>query len=105
MELTFKHRYQGLSDKEIVDLIITDPYDDEAAAYLIYDRYEALCISICLKTLDGVHRLDELQSELFMLLKGKNHDWNTLRSFGWRSSLGTCYALRPIIFRWTSDDN
>lgn len=93
MELSFKDKYKKLSDKEIVDLIIAEPYNEEAATYLIYDRYEPLCISICLKTLDGVSRLDELQSELFMLLKGKNRDWHALRSFGWRSTLGRWLSI------------
>lgn len=93
MELSFKDKYKKLSDKEIVDLIIAEPYNEEAAMYLIYDRYEPLCISICLKTLDGVSRLDELQSELFMLLKGKNRDWHALRSFGWRSTLGRWLSI------------
>lgn len=93
MELIFKKKYEKLSDKEIVDKIIKEPYDEEAATYLIYDRYEPLCISICKKTHDGVPQLDELQSELFILLKGKNHDWNMLRSFGWRSSLGTWLSI------------
>lgn len=93
MELSFKDKYKKLSDKEIVDFIIAEPYNEEAATYLIYDRYEPLCISICLKTLDGVSRLDELQSELFMLLKGKNRDWHALRSFGWRSTLGRWLSI------------
>lgn len=93
MELSFKDKYKILSDKEIVDLIIAEPYNEEAATYLIYDRYEPLCISICRKTLDGVSRLDELQSELFMLLKGKNRDWHALRSFGWRSTLGRWLSI------------
>lgn len=93
MELIFKGKYEKLSDKEIVDKIIKVPYDEEAAIYLIYDRYEPLCISICKKANDGVPQLDELQSELFMLLKGKNHDWNALKSFGWRSSLGTWLSI------------
>lgn len=89
MELTFIHRYEGLSDKEIVERIITDPYDEEAATYLIYNRYEPLCKTICMTTLNGVHNLDALQSELFMLLKGKRQDWHVLRSFQWRSQLST----------------
>lgn len=89
MVLIFKHRYENLSDKEIVDLIITEPFDEEAATYLIYDRYEPLCKSICLRTLNNFSRLDELQSELFMLLKGQKQDWQVLKSFQWRSSLST----------------
>lgn len=93
MELSFKNRYARLSDKEIVDKIITEPYDEQAATYLIYDRYQPLCISVCQKTLGGVDRLDELQSELFMLLKGKNRDWQALRAFQWRSSLGSWLSI------------
>lgn len=89
MDLIFKHRYENLSDKEIVNLIITEPFDEEAATYLIYNRYETLCKSICQRTLEGSSRLDELQSELFMLLKGKKQDWQVLKSFQWRSSLST----------------
>lgn len=93
MELIFKDRYINLGDKEIVDLIVAEPHNEEAATYLIYDRYEPLCIAICQKTLGGVGRLDELQSELFMLLKGKNCDWHALRSFGWRSTLGRWLSI------------
>lgn len=89
MKLTFKHKYINLSDKEIIERVITSPYDEEAATYLIYDRYEPLCISVCRKVFGGVERLDEVESELFMLLKGKNHDWHSLRSFQWRSKLST----------------
>lgn len=98
MELIFKDRYKTLSDREIVDRIITEPYDDEAAAYLIYCRYEPLCVSVCLKTLGGTQQLDELQSELFILLKGKNQDWHALRSFQWRSSLGSWLKITAYNF-------
>lgn len=110
MNLIFRHKYKNLSDREIVERIIAEPYDEDAATYLIYDRYEPLCISICLKTLDGVQRLDELQSELFMLLKGKRHDWHALRSFAWRSSLGrwlsiTAYNLSLELRRQLIENN
>lgn len=93
MELIFKHKYEKLTDRQIVDLIIAEPHNEEAATYLIYDRYRPLCVSICLKTLGGVSHLDELQSELFMLLKGKRRDWHALKSFGWRSKLGTWLSI------------
>ena len=93
MELTFKQKYIHLSDKEIVDKIIAEPYNEEAATYLIYDRYEPLCKSICIKTLGGVDKLDQLQSELFMLLKSNKQDWHALRSFQWRSSFGRWLSI------------
>lgn len=93
MELRFRNKYINLSDKEIVEKIITEPYDEEAATFLIYDRYNPLCISICEKTLGGVQNLNELQIELFMLLKGKKHDWQALSSFQWRSTLGRWLSI------------
>lgn len=96
MELKFRDKYILLSDKEIVDRIVTEPYDEEAAVYLIYDRYEPLCISVSLKTFGSVDRLGELQSELFMHLKGKKQDWHALRAFQWRSTLGRWLCI--IVF-------
>lgn len=93
MELKQKCKYINLSDKEIVDKIIAEPYDEEAAVYLIYDRYEPLCKSICIKTLGGVEALDQLQCELFMLLKSKKQNWQPLRSFQWRSSFGRWLSI------------
>lgn len=93
MNKRLKDKYNNLSDKQIVEKIITEPYDDEAAVFLIYERYKPLCISVCTKTLGGVDELDQLQSELFMLLKGKKHDWHALRAFQWRSSLGSWLSI------------
>lgn len=93
MELKFSERYINLSNKQIVDKIIAEPYDEEAAVYLIYDRYEPLFISVCMRTFGSIERLDELQSELFMLLKGRNQDWHVLKSFQWRSTFGTWLAI------------
>ena len=42
MRLVFKQNYSKMDDKEIVNQIITKPYDEEAAAYLIYNRYDPL---------------------------------------------------------------
>lgn len=94
MELKNKNTFTHLSDKELVDKIITEPYDEEAAIFLIYYRYKPLCVTICKQILNGLDNLDELQSELFMLLKGKQQDWYALRAFQWKSTLG--YWLHRI---------
>ena len=96
MELKNKNKFTHFSDKELVDKIITEPYDEEAAIFLIYYRYKPLCVTICKQTLSGLDNLDELQSELFMLLKGKQQDWHALRAFQWKSTLG--YWLHRITF-------
>ena len=89
MHLTPNDQYAKLSDKEIVERIITEPYDEEAAVYLIYDRYLPLCTAVCKRIFNNAEGVEELQSEVFILLKGRQCDWHPLRSFQWRSSLGT----------------
>ena len=52
MELTFMNNYTELNDKEIVDKIINKPYNEEAAAYLIYNRYDPLLHKLCRNIFD-----------------------------------------------------
>ena len=44
MGLVFLNNYAELNDKEIVNKIINKPYNEEAAAYLIYNRYDPLVV-------------------------------------------------------------
>ena len=46
MELTFHNNYKEESDKEIDETIITVPYNEEAAAYLLYNRYDPLLFKL-----------------------------------------------------------
>lgn len=91
-----KLKYEKLSDREVIGLIIQEPYDDDAATYLIYDRYVPLCKSICISIFNNLEHLDEIQSELFIHLKGSQRDWQTLKSFQWRSKLSTW--LKIIVY-------
>lgn len=52
MELTFHNNYKEESDKEIVEKIITVPYNEEAAAYLLYNRYDPLLFKLYRKIFD-----------------------------------------------------
>lgn len=56
MELTFLNNYTELNDKEIVDKIINKPYNEEAAAYLIYNRYDPLLQNYTETSLIKTHR-------------------------------------------------
>ena len=42
MEFQYKIDYSKLSDKQIVGKILAEPHDEEAAAYLLHDRYAPL---------------------------------------------------------------
>lgn len=86
MELTLRNDYNKLTDKEVVDKIITKPYNEEAAAYLIYNRYDPLLGKLYRKVFDNDSSwYEDCLGDLFDFLKGKNQDWNKLRTFEWRS--------------------
>lgn len=42
MEFQYKLDYNKLSDRQIVEKILAEPHDEEAAAYLLHDRYAPL---------------------------------------------------------------
>lgn len=88
MEQGFPNQYIRLCDREIVGRIITRPYDEVAAAFIIYNRYSPLLRKICLKVFDNnAAWYGDCQSDLYMYLKGENGDWDKLRNFEWRSGL------------------
>lgn len=89
MELIFKHKYIDLTDKEIVSKIITLPYNDEAATYLLYDRYSPKFRKLCKDIYNNLDWYDDCMDDLFDYLKGKELDWNKLRTFEWRCQFST----------------
>ena len=90
MRSNYIDKYTYLSDREIILRIISKPYDEEAAAYLIYNRYDTLLRNVY-RTVFGKHETwyYDCLGDMFGYLKGKDGEWNKLRTFRWRSSLGT----------------
>ena len=106
MKLSFKYKYENLSDKEIVQEIITVPHNEEAATYLLYDRYDSLFQNQCKTIIGDLCWYEDCMNDLFIYLKGKNKDWHYLATFEWRSSLGVWLRevsknrfnyLRPVL--------
>ena len=90
MEQRFLNDYKSMCDKDIVGRITTMPYDDVAAAFLIYNRYSPLLRKLYLKVFDNDYSwYEDCLSDLFMYLKGKSGNWNKLKNFEWKSSLAT----------------
>lgn len=90
MELTFQTDYKHLTDKEIVNMAVTEPYDDEAVVYLIHIRYNSLLRKLYLHIFNNSPSwYADCLNDLFGFLKGTNGDWNKLRTFEWRSTFGT----------------
>ena len=96
MKFHYKLDYSKLSDKQIVDRVLAEPHDDEAAAYLLHDRYAPLIYHLyhCF-TADDTW-FDDCVDELFIHLKGKEPAWNALALFEWRSTFG--YWLRRTAY-------
>ena len=88
MRFVFKQNYSKMDDKEIVNQIITKPYDEEAAAYLIYNRYDPLLSKLYRDIYNNnMSWYDDCLGDFYNYLKCKDQDWNKLRSFEWRSKL------------------
>lgn len=90
MGLIFQNNYKALSDKELVAKVTNIPSNEEAAAYLIYNRYDPLLRKIY-KTVynEDLYWYDDCLGDLFDYLKGKQQDWGKLKSFQWRSPFGS----------------
>ena len=89
MGLVFLNNYAELNDKEIVNKIINKPYNEEAAVYLIYNRYDPLLHKLYREIYDkDPSWYEDCLGDLFGFLKGKERDWNKLRTFQWRSKFG-----------------
>ena len=82
-------KYARLSDREIINSIITNPYNEEAAAYLLYERYTPKFRKLCRDIYGTCDVYYDCVDDLFIFLKGNNLDWDKLRSFEWRSKFST----------------
>ncbi len=82
--------YKNMGDKELVDLIIAG--NEEAMLYLLYNRYEDDLRFYVWKYYGSLAYLDELTNCLYIQLKGKDADWQPLKSFQWRSSFRTWFC-------------
>ena len=96
MEFQYKYDYSKLSDKQIVEKILAEPHNEEAAAYLLHDRYAPLLYKLYRRLTKDETWFDDCVDELFMHIRGKDSSWHTLATFEWRSTLG--YWLREVAF-------
>ena len=79
-----------MADKEIVDLIIAG--NEEAMLYLLYDRYEKDLKFYAWRYYGTLAYLEDLTNYLYIQFKGKNGDWQPLKSFQWRCKFRTWFC-------------
>lgn len=89
MNQALRNKYARLTDREIINSIITKPFNEEAAAYLLYERYTPKFRKLCLDIYGTFDVYYDCVDDLFIFLKGNNLDWDKLRSFEWRSKFST----------------
>lgn len=85
MNLVFKKKYDALSDKEIVALITGAEYhDEEAATYLLWDRYSPLMHKLHIDFIKDLQTYDESVEDFYLYLRGEDGHWLKLSQFQWR---------------------
>lgn len=89
MEFQYRNSFEHLSDKQIVERITAYPHDEEAAAFLLYNRYNPLLQSVYNSLTKDNTWFEDSVHELYIYLKGGDGNWHSLKTFEWRCSLGT----------------
>lgn len=89
MRIPLRYRYMALSDRELVNAITNTPPDEDAAVYLLFERYTPKFKKLYLGIYPDMSWYDDCMHDLFTYMKGKKLDWNPLRSFQWRCHFST----------------
>lgn len=87
MAFHYKKDYNKLSDEQLLEMILSGSHD-EAAAYLLYNRYDPLLRNLYWELIHDDFWFYDCVNELYMHLKGKDGSWHNLRGFQWRSTFG-----------------
>ncbi len=74
-----QNTYDSLSERDLIDAILSG--NEEAAIYLIYNRYYRDLRYLCLDIYGSHIYIDELCQEVYIHLKGKNGDWHPLTTW------------------------
>lgn len=88
MGLTHRITYKELTDKQVVELILALPHNEEAAVFLLYNRYDPLLHKVYRNLTSETFWFGDCVNELFLHLRCKDGSWQTLSSFKWRSPFG-----------------
>ena len=82
-----QNTYDSLSERDLIDAILSG--NEEAAIYLIYNRYYRDLRYLCFDIYGSHSYIDELCQEVYIHLKGKNGDWHPLTTWSCISTFRT----------------
>lgn len=93
----FHKKYKNHSDEEIVGSIIAVPHDEEAAAYLIYNRYAPLLRGVYRKVFENdTSWHGDCINDLYLFLQGDDGEWRKLKTFEWKSQFGAWLSTTAL---------
>ena len=89
MEHQYRTDYSNLDEKQLVEMILTPPHNEEVAAFLLFNKYDNLLHGVYHYVTSSKGWYDDCVTELFIYLRGnEDNKWHALATFEWRSSLG-----------------
>ena len=97
MKFTFRIQYEQYDDRQVVSMILAIPHNEEAAAFLLYNRYDPLLHKVYRTLVQNSFWYDDCVDELFLHLRGNDHEWRPLATIQWRSTFG-CW-LKRVAYR------
>lgn len=97
MKFTFRIRYEQYDDRQVVAMILAIPHNEEAAAFLLYNRYDPLLHKVYRMLVQNSFWYDDCVDELFLHLRGNDREWRPLATIQWRSTFG-CW-LKRVAYR------
>lgn len=89
MQIPARYKYGKMSDRELVEAVIMEPYDEHAAVYLLFERYRPKFTKLYKTIYQDMSWYDDCMHDLFAYLKGRGQDWQSFRTFQWRSHFST----------------
>lgn len=76
-----RDKYDSLTDGELIDLIVTEPHDEDAVLYLLYIRYNSLFRKVYYYIDKTGEFFEDCLHDLFMYLRGSDGSWKKVGTF------------------------
>lgn len=98
-----RNTYDSFSERDLIEVILSG--NEEAAIYLIYNRYYRDLRYLCFDIYGSHSYIDELCQEVYIHLKGKNGDWHPLATWTGISTFRTWLnkAVRNLFLEKRAD--
>ena len=97
MDFTFREHYRDLNDRQLIERITTPPHEEEAAVYLIYEKYSPKFRKLCRQIYGDMEWYEDCLADLYDYLRGTDEHWYKLTTFQFKSQFSTW--ISTIAFR------